>query len=55
MEKLLIMCEVPNEKEIINILLKNDCLKLRYHYSYRHFQFHEHFHKIYAVIICFPC
>ena len=27
MEKLLIMCEGPNEKEIINILLKNDCLK----------------------------
>ena len=24
--KLLIMCEGPNEKEIINILLKNDCL-----------------------------
>ncbi len=27
MEKLLIMCEGPNEKEIINILLKNNCLK----------------------------
>ena len=27
MEKLLIMCEGPNEKEIISILLKNDCLK----------------------------
>lgn len=25
--KLLIMCEGPNEKEIINILLENDCLK----------------------------
>ena len=27
MEKLLIMCEGPNEKEIINILLANNCLK----------------------------
>ncbi len=27
MEKLLIMCEGPNEKEVINILLKNNCLK----------------------------
>lgn len=27
MEKLLIMCEGPNEREIINILLQNDCLK----------------------------
>ena len=27
MEKLLIMCECPNEKEIIKILLKNDLLK----------------------------
>lgn len=25
--KLLIMCEGPNEREIINILLENDCLK----------------------------
>jgi len=25
--KLLIMCEGPNEKEIINILLQNNCLK----------------------------
>ena len=24
--KLLIMCEGPNEREIINILLENDCL-----------------------------
>ena len=27
MEKLLIMCEGPNEKEIIKILLENDLLK----------------------------
>ena len=27
MEKLLIMCEGPNEKEIVNILLANNCLK----------------------------
>ena len=27
MEKLLIMCEGPNEREVINILLENDCLK----------------------------
>lgn len=29
MEKLLIMCEGPNEKEIIKILLENDLLNLR--------------------------
>lgn len=28
MEKLLIMCEGPNEKEIIKILLENDLLNL---------------------------
>ena len=27
MEKLLIMCEGPNEREIINILLRHNCLK----------------------------
>lgn len=27
MEKLLIMCEGPNEREIINILLSHGCLK----------------------------
>ncbi len=27
MEKLLIMCEGPNEREIINILLTHGCLK----------------------------